>query len=527
MSFIRVNNNNTDSNSTNKTKPRVAILGSGPSGLVSAKSALESGLEPFVFEKANTLGGLWRPDTGATWPSMRTNLSHFSCMFSDFPWETITDDFPTQTEMYHYLCRYAKHFDIEKYIHYNSNVISVNKNAQNQWHIQWVESDGVKAEDFDFVMVATGIFSKPYIPEFKGLDKFQKTKKVLHSSEFKTSEIFKGQQVVTIGGAFSGAEIAANIASDAKQVINVINNPFWVLPRRIPKNADEPKNLLPSDLVFYTRKPRPRKPATANSTFTINQYFKDITGNDQSEFSDALRMDLTSNNPARVIISDTYLSEVKAKHIDVRKGKIKEFDENGIIFEDGSRIDADAVVFSTGYQLNMPFFDKTILDQLDYLQEDQLQPMLLYKCTFHPDLPNLGFIGMYRGPFFTVMELQARWASMVFNQEIPLPSRETMLKGIGEELAIRKQQPRPQFPHGNYVQFADSLAKEINVLPDIKALKQENPEWYKILWKGPVVPSHYRFFGAHKNPEVAFEQSNLAFKTVEGIGNEVGKELGF
>lgn len=518
MSLPRINYNQAKeaNNSTNKNKPRVAILGAGPSGLVSAKSALESGLHPVVFEKAETLGGLWRSDTGSTWPSMRTNLSHYNCMFSDFPWDLKTEDFPTQQEMYDYLCRYAKHFDIEKYIHYKTNVMNVSKSAQNKWQIKWLEDGVCKTDVFDFVIVATGIFSKPYIPEFKGLVQFQKFKKVLHSSEFKSAENFKDQQVVIVGGAFSGAEIAVNVDSKAKEVTNVIHNPFWVLPRLIPKYYDQPEKRLPSDLVFYTRKPRPLNPSLLqDSTFTINKYFKSIVGNDQSECSEALKMDLESNEPARVIISDSYLNEVTKRHIHVKKGNIKEFDDNGLIFEDNSRLNADAVIFSTGYQLHLPFFDKSILDQLGYVEHDQLQPLLLYKCTFHPDLPNLAFVGVYRGPYFTVMELQARWASMVFNNEIPLPPRATMLNGIRGELDIREQKPRPQFPHGDYVQLADSLAQEIKALPNFNSLQQENPTLYKILWEGPVVPGHYRFFGPHNKPEIAFEQSNLAYKISE------------
>ncbi len=43
-------------------KPKVCIVGAGMSGLVSAKTFLESGFDVTVFESRETLGGVWSPD---------------------------------------------------------------------------------------------------------------------------------------------------------------------------------------------------------------------------------------------------------------------------------------------------------------------------------------------------------------------------------------------------------------------------------------------------------------------------------
>ncbi|CAI7795085.1 unnamed protein product, partial [Closterium sp. NIES-53] len=39
---------------------RVAVIGAGPAGLASAKYLLEAGLQPTLFDKAASIGGLWR-----------------------------------------------------------------------------------------------------------------------------------------------------------------------------------------------------------------------------------------------------------------------------------------------------------------------------------------------------------------------------------------------------------------------------------------------------------------------------------
>src|SRR2546425_1223494 len=90
----------------------VAIIGAGPSGLVAAKSAMESGLQPTVFEKNRDMGGTGNPKQGSTWKTMKTNLSKFSCMFSDFPHRFSTEDFPLACDMHAYLKSYAAYFGL-------------------------------------------------------------------------------------------------------------------------------------------------------------------------------------------------------------------------------------------------------------------------------------------------------------------------------------------------------------------------------------------------------------------------------
>ena len=100
---------------------------------------------------------------------------------------------------------------------------------------------------------------------------------------------------------------------------------------------------------------------------------------------------------------------------------------------------------------------------------------MLYKCTFHPDLPNLAFTGVYRGPYFGVIELQARWAAQVLSGNLSLPSKEVLLKGLEEEIDIKHQSPRQQFPR-DYTEFANSIAKELQCLPDFEEIQRDDPD---------------------------------------------------
>lgn len=124
---------------------------------------------------------------------------------------------------------------------------------------------------------------------------------------------------------------------------------------------------------------------------------------------------------------------------------------------------------------------------------------------FHPKLPGVAFLGMYRGPYFGVIELQARWATMAFQDSKYHPSKEEMEAGIKEEQGIRDMSPRPQFPHGNYVEIVDEIAKRIGVFPtqllENNDLSQSDDG--KMLKELPIIPPCFRIEGPHSKPDIA------------------------
>jgi len=157
------------------------------------------------------------------------------------------------------------------------------------------------------------------------------------------------------------------------------------------------------------------------------------------------------------------------------------------------------VVMCTGYSSSLPFLSQDILDAIEYEPRDQLQPVLLHHQVLHPKLPGLAFVGYYRGPYFPIMELQARWVAGIAAGEIQPPTLAEMKKGVDIERAIRNRRPRPQFPHGDYVRLADGFARDIGAFPD-------GPEVADValrLQEGPLVASNFRLVGPHARPQLA------------------------
>lgn len=105
-----------------KEPKRVAIIGAGISGLTACKFILSKGLIPIVLDARGKIGGVWNETLKST--SLQTPKHMFQ--FSDFPWpKSVTEDYPTYSQVLDYLRSYAEHFGLLKYIRLNSKVLTI------------------------------------------------------------------------------------------------------------------------------------------------------------------------------------------------------------------------------------------------------------------------------------------------------------------------------------------------------------------------------------------------------------------
>lgn len=460
---------------------RVAVIGSGPAGLVAAKEASQLGCRVSVFEKASTLGGLWRQPDGATWSTMRTNLSKWTCTFSDYPWAEHAREFPSAPEVLSYLHAYVQSFGLSPVIRFGVEVVSAIPDEAG-WSL--ICSNG-EQEHFDSLIVAGGFFDAGFNP----LDTSEFVGRVLHSNEYRDELTLS--PLVVVGGSMSGIEIAAHAADCGLEVSIIIDRPPWILPRYV---AGEDGILMPVDLLMNRRSRR--NPASMVATTPTErrretiQYFEANFGN-PSHVNPALGPDVSGQTAPVVAISDSFLSGVSDGRISVHRGRAVGLRRTSIAISSGRELQAEAIVFCTGYRPSLNFFSAKTLDLLEADQNNSLLPIIATNNVIPQFVRNLYFVGMYKGPYFGTMELQARLAARQaagFGRNIT--------PDIERQRSVRRQSPSPQFPF-SYIDMCDSLARELGTLPDLT--KAEN------LWiaEAPVTPAQYRLVGDGAKPEIA------------------------
>ena len=462
---------------------RVAIIGGGPGGIVAAKECVAHGLQPTVFEKNASPGGVWNPDRGKVWQSMHTNLSRHHMGFSDFPWPEDTQDFPHNTDVYRYLMSYIDHFSLQDSFHYNQAIEQVSF-ENNTWNVR----HNGQEDTFDAAILASGVFSKGSIPPFKGLSDFQGD--TLHSQDYKESVTFTNKKTLVVGSSFSAYEIASDLAKRDVEVTHVFHRPSWILNRFV---NDIPLDLASNNYMklFILRE----------NHFARNKRIEERFGN-PGAVHPQLMVESGSNKPVPVVISDDYLSGVTSKKIQPARGTIDHFTANGFELTDGRHHACDSVVFCTGFDMTIPYLGNSILETCHFDAKDNFQPLILNKSTLHPAYPSLGFVGMYRGPYLPVMEMQARWIAGTFSNAIAPPSKEAHEKALEDEWNIRLQHPQPQFPRSDYMGFMMELAQEIGVVPTELVNGFAN--------KNPMLPCDFRRHGPGCTPELAKETRDKA-----------------
>jgi dimethylaniline monooxygenase (N-oxide forming) len=407
---------------------RVAIIGAGPGGLVAARYLASEGLEPVVLEQGERIGGQWsgEPRQSGVWPSMRTNTSRIMTAFSDLPHEDGTPTYPSNQAMSQYLERYAETFDLKRRIRLNTPVSSVRRHPNHGW----IVTTSAGEETFEQVVVATGRYTRPLIPEVPGLESFSGQGGVRHAFDYNRPEEFRDLRVLVAGCSISSLEIASDLAvSGAARVVVTNRKQRYVLPKLIAG--------VPTDHVAFTR-----FAALAGESFpmeataaAMKQFVLGAAGSPE-QFGAATPAENIFE--AGITQSQFFLPLVAEGRIAV-KPWIDSVDQQTVQFADGTSESFDAILFGTGYALHLPFLSSEIRSALnaDPHHAD------LYQYTFHPDLPGLAFLGLLDvvGPYFPVLELQARWIAYTLSGAQPAPSAMEMNAGIA---AYRARRGGPQ-----------------------------------------------------------------------------------
>jgi trimethylamine monooxygenase len=115
--------------------------------------------------------------------------------------------FPPREVLKDYILGRAKNADIKKYIRFNTLVTNVKANgSQFSVTLKNKIDNKITNEFFDNVVVASGHFSVPFIPEYEGMNSFPG--RILHSHDFRDAEEFRNKNVIVLGSSYSAEDIA-------------------------------------------------------------------------------------------------------------------------------------------------------------------------------------------------------------------------------------------------------------------------------------------------------------------------------
>ena len=140
------------------------------------------------------------------------------------------------------------------------------------------------------------------------------------------------------------------------------------------------------------------------------------------------------------------------------KPNISSLEGSLIRFEDGSEVEADVVVYCTGYKITFPFFEEQLISAPDNHIE-------LYRRVFHPDIPNVMFIGLLQplGAIMPLAEAQGAWVGDYLLGDYELPPANELRADIRSDQEAMRRRYVASKRHTIQVDFDDylhALAKE-------------------------------------------------------------------
>ena len=210
---------------------RVCIIGAGPSGLAQLRafqSAKAKGAEiPDIvcYEKQSDWGGLWN----YTWRTgVDENGNHCHCSMYRYLWSngpkeglefadyTFEEHFgkpiasyPPRAVLWDYIKGRVEKAGVRDWIQFNTIVRDVRALEGGGFEVtaRNEESDTETRERFDHVIVASGHFSVPNVPEYPGFEAFNG--RILHAHDFRDAREFAGKDILILGTSYSAEDIGS------------------------------------------------------------------------------------------------------------------------------------------------------------------------------------------------------------------------------------------------------------------------------------------------------------------------------
>ncbi|MDX6312303.1 MAG: hypothetical protein QOF44_1767 [Streptomyces sp.] len=284
----------------------VAVVGAGQAGLSAAHFLRRAGMLPdqdfVVLDHSPGPGGAWQ----FRWPSLTYGRAHRVHELPGMPLEDADPDRPSAEVVAEYFDRYEHAFDLR--VRRPVNVSAVRDAGDGDRLLVGTDAGDWSART---LINATGTWDRPFVPRYPGQELF--AGRQLHTAGYRGREEFAGKRVIVVGGGTSAVQLLLEIADVAAATT-------WVT-RRPP--------------VFHT------------GPF----------GEDQGRAAVALVEERVRQGlPPQSVVSVTGLPMTEAMAAARARGVLERlpmFDRltpGGAVWNDGRRVDADVVLWATGFR---------------------------------------------------------------------------------------------------------------------------------------------------------------------------------
>ncbi|MGE2713028.1 flavin-containing monooxygenase [Mycolicibacterium litorale] len=375
----------------------VIIVGCGFGGLAAAIELKRAGFEDItIFERASSVGGVWRDNTypGAACDVPSAIYSYSYALKPD--WSAL---FGTQGEIHNYLADVAVEFGIEPMIRYNSEVSSAAFDEESgKWTVTTTNGDVSVA---DVLILATGQLSRPKMPNVAGLSTFRGNS--FHSAEWNHDVDLTDKKVAVVGSGASAIQVVPAIADRVKELTVLQRSPNWVMwkSRRAPGRFQTALmrrfgwlRTLHHCILFLGYEVRyPLVTRAAEPIRRISQWYLIWRLKRHVKDPDEVKAAIPDYRLLcnRLLLSNDWYPTIGRDDVHLIGSAVGRVDETGVITADGRHVDADVIVWCTGFKASEFLAPITITGRggADLHAQWKAQGATAYLGMTVPNFPNM------------------------------------------------------------------------------------------------------------------------------------------
>ncbi|KAG1829642.1 hypothetical protein EV424DRAFT_408890 [Suillus variegatus] len=337
--------------------PTVIVIGAGHSGLETAAGLKYIGVPTLVIDKKPRVGDSWRDRYKAL--CLHTTIWHSQTPYLNFPptWPVYTP----AAKLADWLEAYASFLELDVW-----TASTITKTSWNDSTKTWsVEVDrgskGTRILTVKHLVFATGFGGRPNVPDIPGKASFKGS--AVHSSEFKSAADHIGKKAIVVGCCNSAHDIAQDFCIHGVDITMYQRSSTFVISQEslakmlgVVYNEDVPTELadtyqtsLPWAVV--RRLHQRMVPMVAETTDkAILDGLAKVGFKTNLGIHGAGLMSLFLERGGGYYVDTGASKSIIDGNIKIKNGSaIESFTENGLRFADGTELQADIIVFATGY----------------------------------------------------------------------------------------------------------------------------------------------------------------------------------
>jgi len=332
------------------------IIGAGFSGICAAIKLQTAGDDNFIIaEKTGGISGTWHDNA---YPGAACDVPSHLYSFSFEANPDWSRRFSPSDEIREYAENIVGKYNLQKHIHGHTEIVSALFNeVTGLWKV--LSKDG-KIYHARFLVVSVAILGTPQMPDIAGIDDFDGP--AFHSARWDHDIDLTGKRVAMIGSAASAVQITPPVANIADKLYVLQRTANYVIPRG-DRAYTKLEKFLFRYLPGYVKVPRLALYLYLELVFFkgfkrgsfVNKYMAGMAKRFRKKKikDDTLRAKLTPNYPMgckRVLLSDDYYDALQKDNVELITDEIKRITKTGIQMNSGQHIDADALIYATGFK---------------------------------------------------------------------------------------------------------------------------------------------------------------------------------